>query len=49
MVKNLETLSMFPFVSELVLDAKVSLQKLKSEPAKFRQTCRNIERKHDEE
>ena len=49
MVANLETLIKFPFVSDLVLDGQVSLQKLKSEPQKFRVTCRMIERKHEDE
>ena len=48
-VGNLETLARFAFVSGLVLDGLVSMAKLKSEPTKFRSTCRMIEKKHDEE
>lgn len=48
-LSNLETLARYPFVSGLVLDGHVALQKLKSEPSKFRQTCRVIERKNQDE
>ena len=46
---NLETLALYPFVSALLLDEKVSINKLKADPRKFRSTCEIIESNHEKD
>ena len=43
---NLKHLTMYPYVSELFLEGKISIAKLSGRPDKFRNTCSHIERKN---